>query len=189
VRLAPLSVPTVRPSTRISIWPHRSIPAIASIATKFWGHLDVLRRLDCVLEATKPAVLKASEARKALGAAAAPFLTAKSGFSFYNISPMDFAVLQGDAAQIKPNLLAYVNAFSENVRDVFDRFDFTAMVEKLDGANLLFQIVQKFAAVDLHPDTVSNGDMGAIFEELIRRFAELSNETAGEHFTPARLSG
>ena len=75
----------------------------------------VLRRLDCVLEATKPAVLKESGARKALGAAAAPFLTARSGFSFYNTSPMDFAILQGDAAQIKPNLLAYVNAFSENV--------------------------------------------------------------------------
>jgi type I restriction enzyme M protein len=147
----------------------------------------VLRRLDCVLEATKPAVLKAYEARKALGAAAAPFLTAKSGFSFYNTSPMDFAVLQGDAAQIKPNLLAYVSAFSENVRDVFERFDFPAMVEKLDGANLLFQIVQKFAAVDLHPDKVSNGDMGLIFEELIRRFAELSNETAGEHFTPREV--
>ena len=147
----------------------------------------VLRRLDCVLEATKPAVLKESEARKALGAAAGPFLTAKSGFSFYNTSPMDFAVLQGDAAQIKPNLLAYVNAFSENVRDVFERFDFGAMVEKLDGSNLLFQIVQKFAAVDLHPAKVSNGDMGLIFEELIRRFAELSNETAGEHFTPREV--
>jgi type I restriction enzyme M protein len=147
----------------------------------------VLRRMDCVLEATKPAVLKAFEARKALGAAAAPFLTAKSGFSFYNTSPMDFAVLQGDAAQIKPNLLAYVNAFSENVRDVFERFDFAAMVEKLDGSNLLFQIVQKFAAVDLHPAKVSNGDMGLIFEELIRRFAELSNETAGEHFTPREV--
>jgi type I restriction enzyme M protein len=147
----------------------------------------VLRRLDCVLEATKPGVLKASQARKALGTAAAPFLTAKSGFSFYNTSPMDFAVLQGDAAQIKPNLLAYVNAFSENVRDVFERFDFAAMVEKLDGSNLLFQIVQKFAAVDLHPDTVSNGDMGLIFEELIRRFAELSNEPAGEHVTPREV--
>jgi type I restriction enzyme M protein len=80
-----------------------------------------------------------------------------------------------------------VSAFSENVRDVFERFDFPAMVEKLDGANLLFQIVQKFAAVDLHPDNVSNGDMGLIFEELIRRFAELSNETAGEHFTPREV--
>src|SRR5258707_2200159 len=99
----------------------------------------VLRRLDCVLEATKPVVLKAYEARKALVAAAAPFLTAKSGFCFYNTSPMDFAVLQGDAAQIKPNLLAYVHAFSENVRDVFEHFDFRAMLEKLDGPNLLFQ--------------------------------------------------
>ena len=72
----------------------------------------VLRRMDCVLETTKPAVLKEAGLRKALGAAAGPFLTAKSGFSFYNASPMDFAVLQGDAAQVKPNLLAYVNAFS-----------------------------------------------------------------------------
>jgi type I restriction enzyme M protein len=147
----------------------------------------VLRRMDCVLEATKPAVLKEAGLRKALGAAAGPFLTAKSGFSFYNASPMDFAVLQGDAAQVKPNLLAYLSAFSENVRDIFERFDFAAMVEKLDEANLLFQIVQKFASVDLHPDSVSNADMGLIFEELIRRFSELSNETAGEHFTPREV--
>jgi type I restriction enzyme M protein len=147
----------------------------------------VLRRLDCVLEPTKPAVLKAFEKRRALGSAAGPFLTAKSGFSFYNTSPMDFAVLQGDSANIKANLLAYINAFSENVRDIFDRFDFATQIEKLDGSNLLFQILQKFAAVDLHPDVVSNADMGLMFEELIRRFAELSNETAGEHFTPREV--
>ena len=147
----------------------------------------VLRRLDCVLGPTKPAVLKAFEKRRSLGSAAGPFLTAKSGFSFYNTSPMDFAVLQGDSANIKANLLAYINAFSENVRDIFDRFDFATQIEKLDGSNLLFQVLQKFAAVDLHPDVVSNADMGLMFEELIRRFAELSNETAGEHFTPREV--
>lgn len=147
----------------------------------------VLRRLDCVLEPTKAAVLKAHEKRKALGSAAGPFLTAKSGFSFYNTSHMDFAALQGDSANIKANLLAYISAFSENVRDIFDRFDFATHIEKLESANLLFQVLQKFAAVDLHPDVVSNADMGLMFEELIRRFAELSNETAGEHFTPREV--
>jgi type I restriction enzyme M protein len=147
----------------------------------------VLRRLDCVLASTKAAVLAEAAARTGLGQAVGPFLTRKSGLSFYNTSPLDFDKLSGDSQHIKGNLLRYVNLFSENVRDIFDKYEFSAMVERLDSSNLLFQIVQKFAAVDLHPSVVSNADMGMIFEELIRRFAELSNETAGEHFTPREV--
>lgn len=147
----------------------------------------LLRRMDCVLEATKPAVLKEYEAKKGLGIDLKTFLTKKAGQSFYNISPFDFSKLLGDPAHIKANVTAYINAFSDNARDIFERYDFFKQLEKLDDNNLLFLIVQKFAAIDLHPDQVSNSDMGLIFEDLIRRFAELSNETAGEHYTPREV--
>jgi len=147
----------------------------------------LLRRLDCVLEATKPAVLAELEAKKNMGIDLTMFLTKKAEQSFYNTSPFDFGKLLGDPAQIKANLIAYVNAFSDNARDIFERYDFFKQIEKLDENNLLFLIVQKFAAIDLHPDQVSNADMGLVFEDLIRRFAELSNETAGEHYTPREV--
>ena len=147
----------------------------------------LLRRLDCVLEATKPAVLAELEAKKGLGIDLTMFLTKKAEQSFYNTSPFDFTKLLGDPAQIKANLIAYVNAFSDNARDIFERYDFFKQIEKLDENNLLFLIVQKFAAIDLHPDQVTNADMGLVFEDLIRRFAELSNETAGEHYTPREV--
>lgn len=147
----------------------------------------LLRRMDCVLESTKPAVLKEYEAKKKLGIDLHTFLTKKAGQSFYNTSPFDFTKLLGDPAHIKANLTAYINAFSENSRDIYERYDFLKLIEKLDENNLLFMIVQKFAAIDLHPDMVSNSDMGLVFEDLIRRFAELSNETAGEHYTPREV--
>jgi type I restriction enzyme M protein len=147
----------------------------------------LLRRLDCVLEATKPTVLAELEAKKKLGIDLNMFLTKKAEQSFYNTSPFDFGKLLGDPAQIKANLIAYVNAFSDNARDIFERYDFFKQIEKLDENNLLFLIVQKFAAIDLHPDQVTNADMGLVFEDLIRRFAELSNETAGEHYTPREV--
>ncbi|MFC7289606.1 N-6 DNA methylase [Herminiimonas glaciei] len=147
----------------------------------------LLRRMDCVLEATKPAVLKEVEARKDQGIDLKTFLTKKAAQSFYNTSPFDFAKLQGDPSHIKANLIAYVNAFSDNARDIFERYDFFKQIEKLDDNNLLFLVVQKFAAIDLHPDKVTNADMGLVFEDLIRRFAELSNETAGEHYTPREV--
>lgn len=147
----------------------------------------LLRRLDCVLDTTKPAVLAELEAKKGLGIELTMFLTKKAGQSFYNTSPFDFGKLLGDPAQIKANLIAYVNAFSDNARDIFERYDFFKQLEKLDDSNLLFMVVQKFAAIDLHPDRVSNADMGLVFEDLIRRFAELSNETAGEHYTPREV--
>jgi type I restriction enzyme M protein len=147
----------------------------------------LLRRMDCVLEATKPAVLKEVEARKNQGIDLKTFLTKKAAQSFYNTSPFDFAKLQGDPAHIKANLVAYVNAFSDNARDIFERYDFFKQIEKLDDNNLLFLVIQKFAGIDLHPDKVTNADMGLVFEDLIRRFAELSNETAGEHYTPREV--
>lgn len=147
----------------------------------------LLRRMDCVLEATKPAVLAEVEAKKDLGIDLKTFLTKKAAQSFYNTSPFDFAKLQGDPAHIKANLIAYINAFSDNARDIFERYDFFKQIEKLDDNNLLFLVVQKFSAIDLHPDQVTNADMGLVFEDLIRRFAELSNETAGEHYTPREV--
>lgn len=147
----------------------------------------LLRRMDCVLEATKPAVLAEVEKKKNLGIDLATFLTKKAGQSFYNESQFDFEKLLGDPAHVKSNLIAYINSFSDNARDIFERYDFFKQIEKLDDNNLLFLIVQKFAAIDLHPNVVTNSDMGLIFEDLIRRFAELSNETAGEHYTPREV--
>jgi type I restriction enzyme M protein len=140
----------------------------------------VLRRLDCTLEATKADVLAEYDQRKDTGLPLGPFLTKISGVQFYNTSPLDVPKLLQDAANIQANLAAYVGAFSDNVRDIFERYDFLSAIAKLDQANLLYQVVQKFAAIDLHPEVVSNADMGLVFEELIRKFAELSNETAGE---------
>ncbi len=147
----------------------------------------LLRRLDCVLENTKGAVLAEFEAKKSLGIDLTTFLTKKAGQSFFNTSQFDFEKLLGDPSNIKANLTAYINGFSENARDIFERYDFFKEIDKLDGCNLLFLIVQKFAAIDLHPERVSNADMGLVFEDLIRRFAELSNETAGEHYTPREV--
>ena len=147
----------------------------------------LLRRMDCVLEKTKPAVLKEFEAKKKLGVDLKTFLAKKSGQSFFNTSQFDFNKLLGDSNHIKANLTAYINGFSDNSRDIFERYDFFKQIEKLDDCDLLYQVVQKFAGIDLHPEAVSNADMGLVFEDLIRRFAELSNETAGEHYTPREV--
>src|SRR5204863_4130029 len=90
----------------------------------------------------------------------------------------------GDQDHIKENLFAYLQGFSPAVRDIFESFDFHAQIDRLAKSNLLYLVAEKFAHIDLHPDAVSNAQMGSVFEELIRKFAELSNETAGEHFTP-----
>jgi type I restriction enzyme M protein len=147
----------------------------------------VLRRLDCVLEATKDAVLRELAKRQAAGLNPEPFLLKKSGQLFYNTSPLDMKKLMGDQDNIKENLYSYVHAFSGAVKDIFECFDFHAMVERLDNAGLLYLVTEKFANIDLHPEAVSNDQMGTVFEELIRKFAELSNETAGEHFTPGEV--
>lgn len=147
----------------------------------------VLRRLDCVLAPTKPAVLAELEKRTAAGVNPEPFLLKKAGHLFYNTSPLDLPTLMGDPAHIRENLQSYIDGFHENVRDIFECFDFRGQVERLAKADLLYLVTEKFANIDLHPDKVTNDQMGTVFEELIRKFAELSNETAGEHFTPREV--
>jgi type I restriction enzyme M protein len=147
----------------------------------------VLRRLDCVLEPTKAAVLAEKTAREAAGLNPEPFLLRKAGQLFYNTSPLDLKKLMGDQDHIGENLRAYLQAFSPAVRDIFESFEFHVQIDRLAKSGLLYMACEKFANIDLHPDTVSNAEMGAVFEELIRKFAELSNETAGEHFTPREV--
>jgi type I restriction enzyme M protein len=147
----------------------------------------VLRRLDCVLEPTKTEVLTEKALREKAGLNPEPFLLRKSGQFFYNTSPLDLKKLMGDQDHIGENLRAYMQAFSPAVRDIFESFEFHTQIDKLAKSGLLYMVTEKFATIDLHPDVVSNAEMGAVFEELIRKFAELSNETAGEHFTPREV--
>ena len=146
----------------------------------------VLRRLDCVLERTKAAVLAELPVRQKGGLNPEPFLLRKSGQLFFNTSPLDMKKLMGDQDHIKENLFAYIQGFSPSVRDIFESFDFHIQIDRLAKSRLLYLVTEKFANI-LHPETVSNAQMGAVFEELIRKFAEISNETAGEHFTPREV--
>jgi len=144
----------------------------------------LLRRLECVLEATRDAVLAEYEARKDLGIPLDQFLVRKSKHSFFNTSKYTLTKLMSDPNNIRDNLESYVNSFSANAREIFEKYEFIKQIDKLNENNLLYLIVEKFASFDLTTDSVSNYDMGLLFEELIRKFAEQSNETAGEHFTP-----
>lgn len=150
----------------------------------------VLRRLDSVLADTKPKVLEVVAEAEAKGLPVRPvLLKTRAGHqhSFYNTSRYDLGALIGDAENLRENLLSYINAFSENVRDIFVKYKIEDRIEELEENNLLLLVIQRFAEVDLHPKHVSNDKMGHIFEELIRKFAEASNETAGEHFTPREV--
>ncbi len=150
----------------------------------------VLRRLDAVLAGTKPKVLEAVADAEAKGLPIRPvLLKTRAGHqhSFYNTSRYDLTALVGDPENLRENLLAYLNAFSDNVRDIFTKYKIEDRIEELEESNLLLLVIQQFADVDLHPDSVPNAEMGHIFEELIRKFAEASNETAGEHFTPREV--
>jgi type I restriction enzyme M protein len=147
----------------------------------------VLRRLDCVLEPTKAAVLAEHAKRKGGGVNPEPFLLRKSGQLFCNTSPLDLKKLMGDQDHIGENLRKYIEAFTPAARDIFERFEFHTQIDRLSKAGLLYLVTEKFANIDLHPEAVSNAEMGTVFEELIRKFAELSNETAGEHFTPREV--
>ena len=151
--------------------------------------MTILRRLDCVLASTKDAVL--AEQKRSGARTAKDILDVKlrkaAKYSFYNTSPYTLPSLTGDSANIRANLLSYVDGFSDNVRDVFTRFGFEEQVQRLEEANALYLVVQEFAKLDLRPQHVSNTEMGSVFEELIRKFAEASNETAGEHFTPREV--
>jgi type I restriction enzyme M protein len=147
----------------------------------------LLSRLDCVLESTKDDVLAEHVKRKESGVNLDPFLKRKSKQAFYNTSPFNLPGLLDDQKHVRQNLVAYSGEFSEDARDVFERFKFTERVTEVEYKGLLFKLVQKSANVDLHPDVVSNEVMGMVFEELIRKFAESSNETAGDHFTPREV--
>lgn len=148
----------------------------------------VLRRLDCVLQLTKAAVLeKAEELKTSKLTNIEPILNKITGFSFHNISKLDFPMLLNDPDNIAANLTGYMHGFSTKAREILEHFRFDEQITRLDQANLLFLVVAKFCDIELHPDTVSNHEMGYIFEELIRRFSEQSNDTAGEHFTPREV--
>jgi len=143
----------------------------------------VLRRLDCVLESTKQQVLQ--EAHKLEGKVdPAPIIQSKTGLSFYNVSEYDLQKILEDPQHLEKNLHHYLNGFSENIHDIFEKFEFEKHLKRLSGGNMLYEIVKRFTQVDLHPDAVSNADMGTVFEELLRKFAEMTGETAGEHYTP-----
>jgi len=148
----------------------------------------IMRRLDCVLQPTKQKVLSKLDSVKSSGIQNLdPVLNRESLQSFHNRSKYTFDKLVADPSHIKDNLLEYAKAFSANTQDIFDKFNFEEQVIRLDEANLLYAVVKRFQEVDLHPEVVSNMEMGYCFEELIRKFAELSNETAGEHFTPREV--
>ena len=144
----------------------------------------LLRRLECVLEPTRDAVLEEYEARKSLNVPLEQFLVRKSNNSFYNTSKYTLSKLKADSNNIRENLESYITSFSANAREVFEKYEFDKQLDKLNENNLLYMIVEKFSSFDLSPEKVSNHQMGLMFEELIRKFAEASNETAGEHFTP-----
>jgi type I restriction enzyme M protein len=147
----------------------------------------VLRRLDCVLEPTKEAVLAEKALREGQGLDPELFLRRVAGQEFCNTSALSMKRLMGDQDNIGENLRSYIQAFTPEVRDIFESFEFHLQVDRLDKAGLLYMVCERFAQLDLHPATVSNAEMGLVFEELIRKFAELSNETAGEHFTPREV--
>ena len=147
----------------------------------------VLRRLDCVLAPTKAAVLAEYRDNEQAGLPFEPFVLRKSGVPFYNVSALDLPTLAGDQDHLRANLHAYIQGFAPDVRDIFEHFDFANTVERLHKAGLLYLVVEKFAHIELHPRRVDNVHMGLVFEELIRKFAEISNETAGEHFTPREV--
>lgn len=151
--------------------------------------LVVLRRLDCVLEPTKEQVLEKYESMKGGKIQNLdPILNKVTGHDFHNISNFTFKKLKDDPANIAANLTAYIQGFSTNARDIIEKFGFEREIEKLDKNDRLYLIISKFADdIDLHPDAVSTIEMGYIFEELIRRFNEASNEEAGDHFTPREV--
>src|SRR5713101_2694193 len=150
--------------------------------------LTVLRRFDCLLAPTKAQVLKEHAQIKTKPENVIRSLLEKiTGRPFYNLSRLDFAKLLDDPNQLAPNLNAYINAFSKNVRDIMERFAFDQQITRMAEKNLLYEVIKAFAKIDLAPERVDNVQMGYVFEELIRVGAEQSNEEAGEHFTPREV--
>ncbi|MEH2207233.1 MAG: type I restriction-modification system subunit M N-terminal domain-containing protein [Nostoc sp.] len=153
--------------------------------------MTVLRRFDCVLASTKSQVLAEYDKRKDIPAFKDNFpdqiLDNVAGQRFHNRSKLDFQQLKGDPDNIDEHLISYIKGFSKNVYNIFERFEFTAEIEKMREANILYLVVSKFCDVNLHPDDLDNIGMGLLFEDLIRRFNEAANETAGDHFTPREV--
>jgi type I restriction enzyme M protein len=149
--------------------------------------LTILRRLDCVLEPTKDRVLAEHQRLKGKLKDPSAVLFGITGMPFYNVSKLTFQKLTADPTNVGDHLLDYINGFSPDARDVLDKFDFANHVRRLERSKLLYLVVGRFAELDLHPDKVSNLQMGYLYEELIRRFSELSNEQAGDHFTPREV--
>lgn len=145
--------------------------------------LAVLKRLDSVLAPTKQKVLD-RYADFSGQVDVDPILKSISGVGFYNTSPYDFQKLLEEPSQVARNFKTYLNSYSPNIRDIFEKFEFNNHLDRLEGGDLLYLILTEFNKVDLHPDVIDNHAMGSIFEELLRRFSEMSNETAGEHYTP-----
>src|SRR3989339_536145 len=146
--------------------------------------LVVLKRLDSILVDTKAKVLEKHNEYKGKVNDLDPILKRTSGVAFYNISDYDFKTLLGEPALMGKNFKKYIAGYSQNIQDIFEKFEFNNQLERLEGGNLLFHIIQELNKVDLHPKAVDNYAMGHIFEELLRKFSEMSNETAGEHYTP-----
>lgn len=149
--------------------------------------LTVLRRLDAALEDTKADVLVKYEKYKGKLEDMDGILKKASGYNFYNTSQYDFKKLLDDPKNIGKNLRLYINAYSPLMREIIDKFKFNTQIDALEEANLTYQVIEKFSEVEMHPDRVSNLAMGYVFEELIRKFNEASNENPGEHFTPREI--
>jgi type I restriction enzyme M protein len=151
--------------------------------------MTVLRRFDSVLAATKDAVVVRHRELQGRfdGSAMDAMLNNVSGQQFHNHSPLTFEKLRGAPDTIANDFVSYIHGFSANVRRIFDYFEFEKEIEKMNETNILYLVVSQFSAIDLHPNTVSNYEMGLIFENLIRRFNELANETAGDYFTPREI--
>lgn len=149
--------------------------------------LVVIKRLDSVLAKTKPDVLRTYGDMDGKVSDLTPFLEQASGYKFYNTSPYDFKKLLDDSEGVNANFINYLDGYSPNVRDIIEKFDFAKQLNRLKKGNILYLIVKELDKVDLRPEAVSNHDMGYIFEELIRKFSEQSNETAGEHYTPREV--
>ena len=148
----------------------------------------VLRRLDCVLESQKDAVIETYEEFKDKLPDPSPvLLQSTGGLNFYNTSKYDLHRLGQDAGNIELNFNNYINGYSENVHEIIENFQIEKIITRLSKNDLLKNLVDKFTEIDLHPEAVSNHEMGYIFEELLRRFSEMSNETAGQHYTPREV--
>lgn len=146
--------------------------------------LVVLKRLDSILADTKQAVLNKNDEYQGKINDLDPILKRTSKVEFYNISAYDFKLLLSDPRNIAKNFRLYITGFSKNIQDIFEKFNFNVQLERLEGGDMLFLVIQELNKIDLHPSKVDNYQMGHIFEELLRKFSEMSNETAGEHYTP-----